>query len=111
MTVNVFHLKSLTDEQFDRVNRVGWDGGADLSRHANITMLGDIDSARAAWDESGYELVASVDTDDLEVAFIKTQNLDRDWSLDATRSSSVGDVFERDGHRYLVAGVGFKEIV
>jgi hypothetical protein len=60
-----------------------------------------------------YEPVCEVDTDDLEVAFEAT-NL---WEmpeltkrLGRCSSSSVGDIFVKDGDCYIVDSFGFKQL-
>lgn len=60
-----------------------------------------------AWDAGYYDHVADVDTDDLEVAWERTNTIDRPWyEVSAgfippephppTRSSCVGDVFTNE---------------
>lgn len=64
-----------------------------------------------------YELVAEVDTDSLEVAFERTNTIMCAWwenegvkALKETRSTSVGDVVEINGQRWLCDMVGWREI-
>ena len=62
-----------------------------------------------------YELVALVDTNDLEEAWELTNHVDSDWTKgdkvlvdnDGERSSMVGDVFERNGWFGVVDMAGF----
>lgn len=63
-----------------------------------------------------YVPAATVQTDDLDDAFARTQHLDRSWFANAgvtpepggsLRSTSVGDVLELGGRYYAVAPVGF----
>jgi len=70
------------------------------------------------WPEM-YVAVAKVDSDKLEVAFEKTNHIDRDWrgnknvevlAAKRYRSSMVGDVFEKDGKHFIVDVVGFKPL-
>lgn len=68
---------------------------------------------------SHYHQVATVDTDDLDVAFQDTNSIDSHWHTntsikwflsDQSRSTSVGDVLAHDGKLYLVDAIGFKEV-
>jgi hypothetical protein len=66
------------------------------------------------------ELVAHVDTDSLDEAFLQTNNIDHYWGdnlgvkvfgKEHHRSTSVGDFLEtEDGKRFMVDNVGFLEI-
>jgi len=67
----------------------------------------------------GYRAVATVQTDDLEVAFELTNTIHCAWwenegveaLIGPCRSSSVGDVFvKEDNSRWLVLGAEWKEI-
>lgn len=67
----------------------------------------------------GYTLVAGVLTDDLDAAYHYTQNIHDPWVQNpqvevatpgGKRSTSVGDVFEKDGEFFVVAPVGFDPI-
>jgi hypothetical protein len=74
--------------------------------------------------------VATVETnhteilDALELAWEYTQNIDNSWSLEpkrvvtvmpqttrALRSSMVGDIFIVDDRKFIVAPIGFKELI
>lgn len=66
-----------------------------------------------------YNVVAVVDTDDLEEAFRLTNSIDCPWQensgvdsmLESARSTSVGDVMVDDNDKvWLVAGMGFTEV-
>lgn len=55
-----------------------------------------------------------VEADDLEGAYIKSQNFDAlSWNeVNPCRSTSVGDVIQdNDDKIYMVCGIGFKELV
>jgi hypothetical protein len=55
--------------------------------------------------------VGSVTADTLEEAFVLSQNFMNPWNKDQPcRSTSVGDVIERAGVKYVVCGNGFKQI-
>lgn len=64
------------------------------------------------------ERVCSVGVNDLDKAYELTQNLDGPWinnwqvteMLEPRRSTSVGDVLEKDGKFYLVSMLGFREL-
>lgn len=116
--INVFHI-TLTDEQRKRLNLVGWDGAPEFKRYANVTMFGDLDAVKEAWKANQYTYVGAVSTNDLESAYERTNHIERSWTLNegvqvveglSVRSSSVGDVFEREGKFYVVAGCGFQEV-
>lgn len=67
-----------------------------------------------------YELVAELDTDSLEVAFEKTNTISYPWwdyegvlnliVHKRTRSTSVGDIVEMNGRRYLCEMAGWTEL-
>lgn len=121
MTINVYHYRSLSKEEIKRLNGPdgGWDSEPRFREYADITggfakpetMLGAF--------FSDYDLVAVVDSDDLEEAWALTNHIDHDWTdnekvwalTKAVRSSSVGDIFVvKGGGFYAVAGVGFKKL-
>lgn len=116
--IKVHHVKRLTNEQVLRVNAFGWDGSPETKRYADITCHGDVKVVAEGWKAGDYEHVGSVEGDDLDVAFEKTNHIDQPWTQNAgvsfkkldVRSSSVGDVFEREGKFYVVAGCGFQEV-
>lgn len=63
-----------------------------------------------------YELVAVVECENLGEVFEKTNHIDRPWfendgviCVKESRSTSVGDVVELDGKRYLCAPCGWDE--
>ena len=64
-----------------------------------------------------YELVAEVDTDNVEFAYRQTNHIDRPWwenhgvtTLKQVRSTSVGDVIEVNGKLWLCEMAGWSEI-
>lgn len=64
-----------------------------------------------------YELVAYVMTENLNVAFEKTNHISQAWWENAgvrcmkeARSTSMGDVMEADGRLFRCEAVGWKEI-
>lgn len=62
--------------------------------------------------------VADVDTDNLDIAFTLTNNIDIPWTenkkvipaCENLRSTSMGDVLIKEGIAYLVLDTGFKDI-
>jgi hypothetical protein len=73
---------------------------------------------------SSYHCVAEVDTDNLDRAYRLTNSLDTSWwenagvtflgsaehGQEGARSSSIGDVFELNGVRSVVARMGFEPL-
>lgn len=65
-----------------------------------------------------YEKVADVFSDDLDVAFEKTNHIDKSWQenkevyslKNKARSTSVGDLFIRENEVFLVSAVGFEKM-
>jgi hypothetical protein len=124
MTIKIHHFNSLTKDEQNRLNGAngGWDSDPKFARYADITMgFSDrfTNQVHAAWELNEYHPVAVIDTDDLDVAFEKTNHITHDWRenkevaeiLDGrARSSSVGDIFEKDGKFFIVASCGFTEI-
>ena len=64
------------------------------------------------------ELVATVNTTDLEEAFKLTNHVEGNWIenenvtalVERARSTSCGDVMVREGKAYIVAMCGFEEV-
>ena len=63
------------------------------------------------------ELVAIVDTDDLDEAYRLTNHIDKPWyentevqTIRKSRSTSVGDFMELNGAWYAVAPMGFDKV-
>lgn len=63
--------------------------------------------------------VANVETDSLDEAYLRTNHIDYDWAenpgvevltVDSTRSTSVGDVMEMEGQKYVVQSIGFAKL-
>lgn len=68
---------------------------------------------------SNYKVVALVDTDDLERAFMLTNHIETAWQenegvkakVENCRSTSVGDLMEDEkGNLFMVAGCGFEKV-
>lgn len=68
--------------------------------------------------EGDLDLVAAVETDDLDVAWVKTNSVEDYWwnnsdvtplfTQEGVRSTCVGDVMLKDNEAYIVASCGFK---
>jgi len=107
--ITVYQI-NLTDDQINLVNTKGF--SAVPEAHARITMqLG-----AEKWKEEFakfYTPVYEVDTDNLEDAFVLTnhwEHTDRVTRLKRGSSSSVGDIFVKDGNCYIVDNFGFVAI-
>lgn len=114
--IKVFHTKFLTNPELasEEIFNV----------HCKVTIRNDIDTAKEVLGgkyKGRYEYVevAAVGTNDLEEAFHLTNHIDEDWTTNfhvtaignRHRSSSTGDIFEKDGRKYLVSGFGFTEVI
>jgi hypothetical protein len=107
--ITIYQIR-LSDSDIIAVNARGWDAVPKAGARADM-MLG----ARK-WNEDFakyYDATYEVDTDDLDAAFEVT-NLWNDPSM-ITRlvrgsSSSVGDIFVKDGDCYIVDNFGFVNI-
>lgn len=76
-------------------------------------------AAAVMFEPERFRAVAEVETAELEEAFRLTNHLEVDWRENPgvtplvssrCRSTSVGDVLERDGEFFAVASVGFRRI-
>jgi len=117
--IQIFHYNRLTDTEVKRLNRSdkGWDSEPRFKRYADITMMGNLPAVAVGLLNREYHLVAVVDSDDLEDGFRYTNHIEASWHESPAaivkplpgehRSTSVGDVFCKDGATYVVAGMGF----
>lgn len=90
------------------------------SRFTDFSFLegSELQAEAAKLTDAELTKAADVDTDDLDVAFRLTNNIDRAWTcnegvtptMDSRRSTSVGDIMTIDGKRFMVASVGFVEL-
>ena len=74
----------------------------------------------ASYHFNKYDLVAEVDTNNLEQAFMSTNSIDDGWwnnenvtpkfSAEGCRSTSCGDVVVRDDEKFAVVSIGFMKI-
>lgn len=110
-----------------RVYQLDWERSTYPGFHFAITATfgKDVQAVKEAFDLGLYNLAATVDSDDKDVAYRLTNTIDRYWpenkgvkaeapnpTIGGWRSTSVGDVMEmEDGRRFVVAGIGFKELV
>lgn len=120
--IKVYHYKMLTDEERDRLNRsTGWDSEPRFSRYSNITCgMADASTILSALLYGEYEPVATVRSDDRNVAFHLTNHLESNWQVNngvssypgEHRSTSVGDIMEdmKTGELFLVANYGFQKL-
>ena len=119
MKVNV-HQFYLTREEYNAVNRDGWDASDRTQRYCEKNMLdirGDA-GAYAAANMHEYHLVTTVDVDSdnvfdaLEIAFRAMNLWDKPEMIQRHRdcaSMSVGDICEVAGRLFVCASVGFEE--
>lgn len=118
--IQIFHYNRLTETERKRLNTSegGWDSEPRFARYANITMQAKPADVAIGLLNREYQLVAVVDSDDLEDGFRYTNHIEADWAKQPAaivtalpgdhRSTSVGDVFCRDGATYIVDNMGFK---
>lgn len=109
--IKVFQI-NLTNEEIDIINSDprGFEAFPKASAYRNRSFISTFDPASFEF----YDHVATVDADDLEVAF-ELMNLWNDRSrvtmhTDGVSSMSVGDIIELDGIRYRCASFGFERI-
>lgn len=79
-----------------------------------------IDQATKDLADGLYQKVAEVNTDDLEQAFVLSNSIDLPWfenkevkilgGASGYRSTSVGDVLDHNGVKYIVDSCGFTKI-
>ena len=117
--IQIFHLTSLTETErkSHTARRNGWASEPRFTPYANITQMAKLPDVAIALLNREYRLVAVVDSDDLEDGFRYTNHIETDWAKQPAaivtalpgnhRSTSVGDVFTRNGATYVVAGMGF----
>jgi len=61
--------------------------------------------------DGNYDIAGEIDTDDLNVAFAKSQNVNGPWGDEGQRSTSVGDMLKnRNGDIWLVDVTGMLQI-
>lgn len=119
----VYHYNSLTKSEEKAINgpNGGWDSTPRFARYADITSgHADLSVIFKALIEGEYHAVAVVDTDERDVAFMRTNHIESDWRENDTvtalpgehRSTSVGDIIEdtETGAMAIVAPMGFTEV-
>ena len=117
--IQIFHYNRLTETERDRLNTsdTGWDSEPRFTRYANITMSAKLPDVAIGLLNREYHCVAVVNSDYLEDGFRFTNHIEADWAKYPAdivaplpgehRSTSVGDVFTRNGATYVVAPCGF----
>ena len=120
--IKVYHFNSLTREERNRLNGAdgGWDSEPKFSRYADVTQGFSkrfISSVGIAIALGEYTHIANVDGD-MNDAFRLTNHIESSWTendgvealKDEVRSTSVGDIMEKDGEFFVVAPVGFTKL-
>ena len=117
--IQIFHYNRLTETERTRLNKSsnGWDSEPRFTRYANITQLAKLPDVAIGLLNREYHCVAVVNSDDLEDGFQYTNHIEASWHKNPAgivaplpgdhRSTSVGDVFTRNGATYVVAPCGF----
>lgn len=115
MTVKVYHgnWEKLRDFDFDSMPHD--DPIAEIEGRDDLLALSN-GSPSLFILTMGYELVAEVDTDNLSVAWNKTNTIDNYWWLNSgvtphrtkTRSTCIGDLMVHDRKCYVVDRVGYR---
>jgi hypothetical protein len=86
--------------------------------HLSFPVPRNLQDPSAQWPD-GYRLVADVDTEDLETAFLLTNHVERAWQenegvfayVKCCRSTSPGDVLVTpDGKAHLCLDIGWREL-
>jgi len=118
--LKIYHLKGLTKTEANRLNRStgGWDSEPRFARYADITSFADQRQIVTALLEREYNLVAAVDSTDLNDGFHLTNHIESDWQDNDNvtalpgrhRSTSVGDLIVSDDTTYIVDRVGFTKL-
>jgi hypothetical protein len=87
------------------------------SKEARCSYALSNEKAVQKWLRDGYEPVAEIDTNNLEIAWFHTNHIDKPWWEDdkvtlikQSRSSQVGDLFEHNGDLHRVCSAGFSRI-
>lgn len=81
----------------------------------------DINKIIADWWMGQYRVACDINSDQLRDAWQLTQNIEDSWAISSNpmvistgnmdrRSSMVGDIFEINGKKYVVAMVGYTEL-
>lgn len=115
MKFDVFQI-NYTDAEFEAINKLGWDLAYKTMARVPAKLRNEDDATiREAWKNGYYELVATIDADDLERVFhIGNMGPESAITRRANRrmaSISVGDILvPEDGAPVRVAGFGFEEL-
>lgn len=107
ITIYQIHL---SDSDIIAINARGWDASPKINAYSKLSNFGH-DKWKPEYMEY-FELTYDVDTDNLDEAFEYTNLWENDRVRRITRghSSSVGDIFVKDGDCYIVDRFGFTNI-
>lgn len=116
--MKVYHLAIIeTAEDVNEYNRTGGETPRfQMHRDISFGSIGGADrwmpAVKAAWIEGAYKQVCELRNDlSLDDAFHVTQNIEKSWDpAGIHRSTSVGDVIEKDGELFAVASFGFEKL-
>ena len=119
--LKIYHLAGLTKAEAKRLNSStgGWDSEPRFARYADITSFADSAQIVTALLEREYNLVAVVDSADLDAGFTLTNHIESDWQENDDvvalpgqhRSTSVGDLIVSDDEvTYVVDKCGFNKL-
>ena len=108
--ITIYQIR-LSDDEIFSINARGWDS---VPKGLAKVRMG---ISAGKWNHTEYpkfyEAVYEVDTDDLDVAFEVTNLWNRPdmvTRLKRGSSSSVGDIFVKDGDCYIVDSFGFVNV-
>lgn len=107
--INIYQIKP-SDEDIVKANAQGFAAAVKVEVKAKL-MFGS-----KGWDKTFFKLfdkVCAADTDDLEEAFELTNVWAETWKITrftTLSSTSVGDIFEKDGKFFMVDSFGFSEV-
>lgn len=108
ITIYQIHL---TDAEIFEINARGWDASPRTTAYSQMSFSG-----HNKWKAEYmpyFEATYEVDTDDLDEAFTETNLWNQPHMLTRIRrgrSSSVGDIFVKDGDCYIVDSFGFTNV-
>jgi hypothetical protein len=107
--ITIYQIE-LTDTDIIRANTQGFDAEPTVAAKTRMMM------GAGKWNEeyaSMYKATYEVDTDNLDEAFEITNLWNEDYKVTRLRrgsSSSVGDIFVKDGNCYIVDNFGFANV-
>lgn len=107
--ITIYQIE-LSDADIIRANAQGFDAAPTVAAKTRMMM------GACKWKEEYvplYKATYKVDTDDLDEAFEITNLWNEDYKVTRLRrgsSSSVGDIFVKDGNCYIVDKFGFANV-